>query len=267
MIGKIRRVFQDEGEMDEDLKQEAAKLIRNIFRYMDKDAKDIMTHRKNIVGIECGKTLEDALKFMLTQNYSRFPIYREDIDEVIGFLHLRDAVACYLDREKRAVPIEKLDSYIRQFYVVPETKSIDTLFREMQDSQNHAVLVLDEYGQTSGLVTMEDILEELVGNILDEHDVEKKNITRLSSGSYLVYGLTDLEELEEILPIRFEKDEYETLNGFIIAHLDRIPGEDERCSVEYGGYRFTVLEVDDNTVQSVRIEKLAQGTGDGGVAS
>ncbi len=258
MIGKIRKIFQADDEMNDGLKQEAARLIRNIFRYMDKDAKDIMTHRKNIVGIESSETLEDALLFMLTENFSRFPIYKEDIDEIIGFLHLRDAMTCYLEKDKRHLEVGSLDTYIRPAHVVPETKSIDRLFREMQNSQNHVALVLDEYGQTSGLVTMEDILEELVGNILDEHDVEEKDIRILASGSYLVYGLTDLEDIEDILPIRFEKEEYETLNGFLIARLDRIPGEDERCVVDYGGYRFTVLEVDNNTIQSVKIEKLPE---------
>jgi putative hemolysin len=139
---------------------------------------------------------------------------------------------------------------------IPETKSIDTLFKEMQASQNHVVVVLDEYGQTSGLVTMEDILEELVGDILDEYDVEEKRITRLATGNYLVNGFIDLEDLEDYLPIKFEKENYETLNGFMIDQLERIPGEDEECVVEYSGYRFTVLLVDNNTIQRVKIEKI-----------
>ena len=126
----------------------------------------------------------------------------------------------------------------------------------MQASQNHVVVVLDEYGQTSGLVTMEDILEELVGDILDEYDVEEKRITRLATGNYLVNGFIDLEDLEDYLPIKFEKENYETLNGFMIDQLERIPGEDEECVVEYSGYRFTVLLVDNNTIQRVKIEKI-----------
>ena len=165
LFQKIRQIFQAEDEMDDGMKKEAAALIRNIFRYMDKDAKDIMTHRKNIIAIDGEETLEDALKFMLDKNFSRFPIYKDDIDEIIGFLHLRDAMACYLAGLKRGAPVAELGDYIRAVTFIPETKNIDTLFREMQVSRNHVVIVLDEYGQTSGLVTMEDILEELVGNI------------------------------------------------------------------------------------------------------
>ena len=258
LIQKRRQIFQAEDEMDDGLKKEAAALIRNIFRYMDKDAKDIMTHRKNIIAIDGKETLEDALKFMLDENFSRFPIYKEDIDEIVGFLHLRDAMECYLAREQRKIPVSELGDYIRAVTFIPETKSIDTLFREMQVSHNHVVIVLDEYGQTSGLVTMEDILEELVGNILDEHDVEEKMITRLVTGNYLVNGFAELEDLEDYLGIQFDKENYGTLNGFLIDKLERIPSQDEHCVVEYEGYRFTVLLVDNNTIRRVKIEKLPE---------
>lgn len=258
LFQKVRQIFQVEDEMDEEMKKEAALLIRNIFRYMDKDAKEIMTHRKNIIAIDGKRNLEEALRFMLNQNFSRFPVYREDIDEIIGFLHLRDAMACYLARQKRQIPVVELGDYIRPVTFIPETKNIDTLFKEMQATQNHVVIVLDEYGQTSGLVTMEDILEELVGDILDEYDVEEKMITRLATGNYLVNGFTELEDLEDYLPIKFEKENYETLNGFMIDQLERIPGEDEECVVEYAGYRFTVLLVDNNTIQRVKIEKIKE---------
>lgn len=258
LFQQIREIFQAEEEMDEGMKKKAAALIRNIFRYMDKDAKDIMTHRKNIIAVDGSRSLEDALRFMLNENFSRFPVYREDIDEIIGFLHLRDVMACYLAGSQRQTPVEQLGDYIRPVAFIPETKSIDKLFREMQEKHTHVVIVLDEYGQTSGLVAMEDILEELVGNIFDEHDVEEKMIIRLANGNYLVNGFLDLEELEDYLPIRFEKEEYETVNGFMIDKLERIPGQDEHCVIEYEGYRFTVLLVDNNTIQRVKIEILPQ---------
>ena len=195
LFQRMRQIFQLEDEMDEGMQREAAGLIRNIFRYMDKDAKDIMTHRKNIVAIDGDECLEEALKFMLDENYSRFPIFREDIDEIIGIIHLREAMTCYLRKELRGTPIKELKEYIRPVTFIPETKSIDTLFKEMQAEKNHVVIVLDEYGQTSGLVTMEDILEEIVGNILDEHDEEEEMITKQPDGSYMANGLTELEDL------------------------------------------------------------------------
>lgn len=245
--------------MDEGMQKEAAVLIRNIFRYMDKDAKDIMTHRKNIVAISGEETLDTALRFMLYENYSRFPVYQDDIDGITGIIHLREAISCYLDENLRHRKVSELTEYIRPAVFVPETKSIDTLFKEMQSEKNHIAIVLDEYGQTSGLVAMEDILEEIVGNILDEYDEEECMISKTNDGAYLADGLIDLEDLEDLIPITFEKDEYETLNGFLIDQLDHIPGEDETCNVEYKGYLFTVLSMDNNTIKRVKIEKQEKG--------
>ena len=159
LFQRMKQIFHED-EMDEEMQKEAAALIRNIFRYMDKDAKDIMTHRKNIVAIDGDWSLEEALKFMLDERFSRFPVYQEDIDEIIGIIHLRDATSGYLDESKRGCPVKELKEYLRPVTYIPETKSIDTLFKEMQSTKNHMVIVLDEYGQTSGLVAMEDILEE-----------------------------------------------------------------------------------------------------------
>lgn len=256
LIQKMRQIFQVEEEMDEDMMKEAMRLVRNIFRYMDKDAKDIMTHRKNIVAVDGEETLENVLKFMLNENYTRFPVYQEDIDGIVGFLHLRDAMTCYLRDENRKIPIGELKEYIRSVRVVPETKNIDTLFREMQETKNHVAIVLDEYGQTSGLVTMEDILEEIVGNIFDEHDEERKTIVKVDKNTYIMYGLVELEDIEDLLSIQFKKEEYGTLNGFLIDELDHIPAEDEHAVIIFEGYRFTVLLVDDNIIQRVKIEKL-----------
>ena len=234
LFGRMRQLFQAEEE-DGKLGQEAAGLIRNIIRYMDKDAKDIMTHRRNIVAIDGEEKLEDALKFMLKEKYSRFPIFKEGIDEIIGFMHLREAMICYLNKDLRQVQIKELHDYIRPVTFIPETKSIDRLFKEMQAVKSHIVIVIDEYGQTAGLVALEDILEEIVGNILDEYDEEEEEILMQADGSMLVRGIAELERLEDRMSVVFKKEEYETLNGFLIAQLDRIPGEDEMCVVEYEG--------------------------------
>ena len=126
----------------------------------------------------------------------------------------------------------------------------------MQAKKNHIVIVMDEYGQTSGLVTLEDILEEIVGNIMDEHDVEEELIIVLSASSYIASGMLGLEKLGDLLHVTFDTEEYGTLNGFMIDKLERIPNEGEECIVVYKNYRFTVLEVNDNTIQRVKIEKL-----------
>ena len=239
LFQRVRQILKIEDDMDDEAKKEAASLIRNIFRYMDKDAKDIMTHRKNIVAIDEQFTMEEALEFMLDDKYSRVPIYHESIDDIIGFLHLREAMTCYLKEEKlRKVSVKELGDYIRPVVFIPETKGIDRLFKEMQMKKNHIAIVVDEYGQTSGLVTMEDIVEEIMGNILDEHDEE-----------------------EELLNISFqceEDEEYDTLNGFLIGELERIPAEDEKCVIEKDGYRYTILSMDNNTIDRVKIEKTQE---------
>ena len=258
LLQKVRKLFQIEEEFDEITKRKINVLVRNIFRYMDKDAKDIMTHRKNIIFVDGADTLENVLAFMLEENFSRFPVVKEDIDDIIGFIHIKEAMKCYLKENLRQVKVHELTNYIRPVAFIPETKNIDKLFKQMQANKNHIAVVLDEYGQTSGIVTMEDILEEIVGNIMDEHDEEEEMISTQIDGSYLVDGLTELEDLEELLGIKFEKDDYETLNGFLIDQLDRVLSEDdtEIDIVKYEGHSFTVLSIHNNTIERVKIEKL-----------
>ena len=143
--------------------------------------------------------------------------------------------------------MKELKEYLRPVTYIPETKSIDTLFKEMQSTKNHMVLV-----------AMEDILEEIVGNILDEYDEEDEMIQKQNDGSMIANGLTELEDLEDLIPVTFDKEDYETLNGFLIDELEHIPGEDEKCVVDYEGYRFTALQVDNNIIQTVKIEKLPE---------
>ncbi len=260
LLHRMHHIFQQEEEMDDSMKKEAATLIQNIFRYMEKDAKDIMTHRKQIVAIDGDMLLEEALDFMLGEQYSRFPVYKEDIDEIVGTLHLREAITGYMNEDLRKTPVRDLGDYVHPVKFIPETKSIDTLFKEMQTEKKHMAIVLDEYGQTSGLVALEDILEELVGNIMDEYDEEEVLITKQADGTYLADAFIDLEDLEEYIDLVFEKEEYETLNGFLIAQLDRIPSMDEKedCIVDYEGYRFTILSVDNKTIKRVKIEKIKE---------
>ena len=231
------------------------KMITNIFEYMDSDAKDIMTHRKNIVALDGEESLEKALTFMLEENKSRFPVYEEDIDNIVGILHIRDAMQSYLDGPARKKPVHDLKDAIRPAGFIPETKAIDKLFQQMQQDKSHMVIVLDEYGQTSGIVTMEDIVEEIVGNIQDEYDEEEELIIKQADGTYIVDGMTQLEDLEELLGISFNEEDYDTINGYLIDCLDRIPSEDEECQVEFGGYLFHVLSVDNNTIRKVLVSR------------
>lgn len=215
-----------------------------------------MTHRKHIVALDGEKTVEEALEFILSQSNSRFPIYDGDIDTVIGILHLRDAMKCYFNERLRNVPIKNLKRYVRTVNFVPEGKRIDKLFKEMKKKKAHMVIVLDEYGQTAGLITMEDVIEEIVGNIQDEYDNEEEPIRQLADGSYLADGMTELGDLEKLLDIEFENEDFGTINGFLIHSLEHIPSEEEKCEVEYSGYRFFIVSVNNNIIEKVRVEKI-----------
>lgn len=233
-----------------------AEMISNIFEFGDKEAQDIMTHRNNIVAIEGSTMLKDAIAFVLEGNNSRYPVYEENIDHIIGILHLKDLMRYYEAKEKQELPLTEVEGLIREVQFVPQTKNIDELFREMQAQKLQLVIVVDEYGQTDGLVAMEDILEEIVGNILDEYDEVIDHIEEKGEDEYIIEGKTLLEELEERLGITFEDEAYETLNGFMISRLDRIPEPDEEFETNYRGFNFKILSVEGKMVQSVLVTKL-----------
>ena len=231
-------------------------LISNIFSYTEKKAEDVMVHRKHIIALDGEKNIQDTVKFMLEQKNSRFPVYEEDIDSIIGIFHLRDAVRCYFQKELWNIPIKNLKEYMHPVTFVPEAKSINKLFQEMKQKKNHMVVVLDVYGQTEGIIALEDIIEESVGNIHDEYDDDEECIQKISNGVYLADGMTELDDLEKILQISFENEDFGTLNGYLVHCLEHIPTEEEECSVEYEGYRFHVISVSNNLIEKVRIEKI-----------
>lgn len=235
-----------------------AEMISNIFEYGDKEAQDIMTHRGSIVAIDGETKLKDAIASMLGGKNSRYPVYEENIDHIIGILHLKDAMRFHISDDKLDVPIAKLDGLLREPYFVPQTKNIDELFKEMQSQKLQMVIVVDEYGQTDGLIAMEDILEEIVGNIMDEYDEDQEYIKNRGKGEYVMEGKTPLKEVEELLDITFDEEEFETLNGFLISRLDRIPEPDEQFDVDYKGYNFKILSVVKKMIGSVLVKKLPE---------
>ncbi|MBR0164886.1 MAG: HlyC/CorC family transporter [Lachnospiraceae bacterium] len=241
------------------LQDTEADMITNIFELSDKQAQDIMTHRGDIVAIDARSTLKEAVSFMLEGNNSRFPVYEDSIDHIIGILHIRDAMEAMITKEADHLVIKRIGGLIRQAHFVPETRGIDTLFGSMQASQTQMVIVIDEYGQTAGLVSMEDILEEIVGNILDEYDEDEAYIAETANdGEYVIDGKTPLTELTERFGIGFEDEECETLNGLMIAKLDRIPADDEEFETQIGGYLFRIVSVSNHMIQSVLVKKIKE---------
>ncbi|RJV25127.1 HlyC/CorC family transporter [Coprococcus sp. AF18-48] len=238
------------------LEENEVRMIKNVLQYSGKNARDIMTHRKDIVAVDGSETLEHALQFMLDERFTRFPVYEKNIDDIIGTIHLRDAMKYYLNKELRPVKVKELKDCLREVSFIPETKGLSRLFKQMNTEKNHLFIVLDEYGQTAGIVAMEDIIEEIVGNIFDEYDEEETLYFRQENGTYLVKGKVALNDLEEILGIEIEDEENETLNGFLISKLERIPAEHETCEVRYDVYCFRILRVDNNMIELVEVEKI-----------
>ncbi len=247
-----------EGQEQGVLQDSEADMISNIFEYSDKQARDIMTNRKAMVCIDGNTTLKEAVEFMLNMNNSRFPVYLDNIDHIIGILHIRDAMKKLSEHVDDDTPLRKTRGLLRSPKNVPETRNIDTLFHEMQKSKTQMVIVIDEYGQTAGLVSMEDILEEIVGKIMDEYDEDEAYIEATSNeDEFIIEGKTPLEDLEERFGITFEDAQFETVNGLLISQLDRIPkDEDENFTAEIEGYSFKILSVKNHMIQSVLVKRL-----------
>lgn len=246
----------NEGHEQGVLEASEAEMITNIFELGDKRAEDVMTHRKNVVLLDGSMTLKEAVRFILEEgNHSRFPVYGDNTDDILGVVHLRDVMVWAEKKACENIPIREIPDLMMEAKFIPESRSVDSLFREMQSQKIHMAIVVDEYGQLSGIVTMEDILEEIVGNIQDEYDREEELIRPLGNGAFLISGMASLEDVSEALGIQFteeEEEDYDTLSGLLISLLDRIPGEDERPVIPCGGYDFQVERVEHKRIASVR---------------
>lgn len=254
---EIRSMVREGHEQGTILASEA-EMIHNIFEFDDKEVKDIMTHRKNIVGLDGNMSFIDAIDFMIESGKSRFPVYENDVDNIIGVLHIKDAFRFFKKNEIFRTPIKDIDDLISNVEFIPETVSINDLFKQMQMQKNHLVMVVDEYGQISGLAAMEDILEELVGNIEDEHDEEEEHITKSDDETFVMDGMTEFPDVKEALNLPLEDDAYETLNGFLVSIMDKIPEEGDKTVITAYGYEFSITKVEDNVIKQVVIRKLAQ---------
>ena len=249
-----------EGQEKGVLEASEADMISNIFEFSDKEAQDIMTHRASIVAVDGSMTLKDAVSFMLECNNSRFPVYLENIDHIIGILNIRDAVKRLYQGDADDEPIRKIKGLLRQPRFVPETRNIEKLFRSMQSTKTQMVIVIDEYGQTAGLLSMEDILEEIVGNIMDEYDEDEVYIEPTANADeFLIEGKTPLEDIEKRFGIDFEDSNFETIGGFLISRLDRIPEDGEDLGdfrAVAGNYEFMVKQVRAHRIESVLVKKI-----------
>lgn len=238
-VGRERGAIQETEKM----------MIDNIFEFDNKHVSDIMTHRIYIASIPVDATLKEVIWIINEEKYTRFPVYDESIDNIIGILHVKDMMQFLDDCDEANFSLQSL---LRKPYHVPISRRTDELFRDLQKNKVHLAVVVDEYGGTAGIVTTEDLLEEIVGNIFDEHDEEIRDIVKMDEGTYQINGMISLDEVEELLRIGLPIHEYETLSGFVIGQLGRLPEAGEKSKVTFNNVVFTVIEADEKR----RIDKL-----------
>ena len=249
------KAMVEEGEESGAIRRNEKEFIENVLEFDNITAKDVMIHRTDMVTLPADAEEEEILDAIRQSGLSRFPVYGEDADDIVGILSTRDYLLNFRDPAPK--PLKQL---LRPAYFVPETVAADVLFRDMQGKKTHLALVVDEYGGTSGLVTLEDLLEELVGNIYDEFDPQEKlEIIRLDDNRWRVSGSADLEELAEAMDFPLPDDEerdYDTLGGLVFSQLSVIPEDGSRPVVEALGLRIQVEELCERRGEWTLVEKL-----------
>ncbi|MFA5586319.1 MAG: hemolysin family protein [Saccharofermentanales bacterium] len=250
------RILVDAGAGCGDLHEEEAALINNIFAFDDKYVSEIMTPRVSVTAVPLQAGYEEAVDIVARAPYSRFPVYDEDIDDIVGVLTVKDLLR--VTREQKEGDF-RLEDILRPTYFVPEGKKIDSLFREMKRRQMTMAVVVDEYGGTEGIVTLEDLLEEIVGEIEDEYDAPEASVTMTPDGAYIFSGLLTPAEAGRYVPELDqlkEDDDYDTIAGFVLSLLGYIPQEGQQPRVTFNQLKFTVLEIKDRRISKIRLDVL-----------
>lgn len=240
----------DAGEEHGVINQIEKEMINSIFEFDDKLAKEVMTPRTEVYMINVNQPL--AIEQLLEENYSRIPVYEDQLDQIVGVLYLKDVL-----KEAYRVGFDHVEvrPLLHSAYFVPECKNIDQLFKELQKSRTHLAFLIDEYGVFSGIVTIEDLIEEVMGEIEDEYDDDHAVIEEIGQGVYLVDGLISIKDLNEKLHLNLsqEGEDYETLGVFLLQQMNYIPNEGETCTVTYENFVFKIDEVKDRRIERVKI--------------
>lgn len=232
------------------IEEEDRKLIHSVVAFGDKSVREVMTPRPSIVAIAADKSIEDLRQLVIHEQYSRVPVYQDNIDCIVGFIHVRDI----FELEEEARQTKSLSDLIRPVQLVPESKPVTDLLRDMQRDGSHMAVVVDEYGNTAGVVTMEDLVEEILGEIRDEHE-PGRDVKQESDAVFIAPGSLDLDRLEDLLQFRPEQHiESTTLGGLVTELLGHVPQTGE--AVERGGVRFEVIAANERRVEEVRISRV-----------
>ena len=242
------KMMIDEGEEKGTIERGERQLLNNVFEFNDIIVSEIMTPRTDMYAIDINEDINKKLEEIDEFKYSRIPVYNESIDDIQGILFVKDILKPLKDNKK--INIKEI---MREPYFVPESKDIDELFKEMQQNKVQMAIVIDEYGGTAGLITMEDILEELVGNIFDEYDEEVVDIKKIDDNTYILSGTITSYELKKVFNIELPEGDYETLSGYLLDKLGRIPEEDEHPVIEDENLTYKVEEIEDRRIKYVKV--------------
>ena len=244
------------GQESGELKEEGKKMITGIFAFDDMLAYEVMTPRTDVFSIDINAPTEEYIDELMELRYSRIPVYEDDSDDIIGILYIKDYLIKAREDGFDNVDIRPI---LRKPYFVPETKNIDSLFFELQTTKQHIAILIDEYGGFSGIVTMEDIIEEVMGDIDDEYDEEEPEIQKISDDTYIMDGGMDLDDIDEELNINLVSDNSETIGGFIIDILGEIPDEEDiGKEVIFENYRFRLDSVKDRRIEQITMTILPE---------
>jgi len=232
----------EEGELE----RQEQEMLYKVFDFADKEVSAVMVPRPEVVALSIEMPPEEALAAVIDSPYTRYPVYRDSLDEIVGVLHVRDLFSALVDRGIAGVQLEQL---LRPAHIVPETKDLAALLTEFRRTNQHMAVVVDEYGELEGIVTLEDLLEEIVGEIEDEFDLPDESIERLEDGRVRVHGTFPIDDFNEQFGVSLPIEDYHTLGGLVFGMLGRAPEPGDE--VEHDGIRFTVL-----TIEGSRIERL-----------
>ncbi len=238
----------DEGLID----QQSVEMIQSILELSETVAREVMVPRTEMVAISSDSTIDEILDMVMKHGHTRMPVYTDNIDNIVGVLNVKDLLRFW----SKSIAVKDIVSILRKVYFIPETKSIHFLLHELKEMKSHMAIVIDEYGGTSGLVTLEDLIEEIVGEIHDEHDVEEEAFVRLSNGDVMVDGRAEIEEFEKYFDLEVPDGQFETLGGFIFHLIKKIPITGEL--IHYGDLELTIESADERSIKKVKIRKTGQ---------
>ncbi|RPJ72752.1 MAG: HlyC/CorC family transporter [Acidobacteria bacterium] len=245
--GEAAEAYFEAGEQEGLIETDERRLIQSIVEFGDTLVREVMTPRPDIVAISAEATVADLKALLREQTYSRIPVYKESLDNILGFVFVKDLL------QQAADDSRPLTTLVRPAYVVPETKRVSELLREFQRQQVQVALVVDEYGGTAGLVALEDLIEEIVGEIRDEYDEESEPVTDEGAGVFVFSGKVDIDEVGDRLGVDIEREGFETLGGYVLSNLGRVPAVGEKFEID--GLSIEVLEAERRRVHKVRISR------------